>query len=221
MKIERRLLQVGNAEIKADVATGRFEGYASVFGGVDSYGDTIEKGAFLRTLNDRDRTVKMRWNHFGPVIGKWLKMEEDDYGLKVEGELTPGHSVAQDVRASLQHGAIDGLSIGFFARGYREDEDKARTLTDIELVEISVVEEPADNAARISDVKAAIVEAESIREIEALLRDAAGFSRRDAAATISRIKALSGVGHPAKNTLDDADRIAAMKSVIDRFALKL
>jgi hypothetical protein len=121
----------------------------------------------------------------------------------------------------LDHGAIDGLSIGFFARGYREDEDKTRTLTDIELVEISVVEEPADNAARISDIKSAIEEAESIREIEALLRDAAGFSRRDAAATISRIKALSGVGHPAKNEPEMTDKLSEMKGLIDRFAAKL
>jgi uncharacterized protein len=191
MKIERQLLNLKSARIKAD-EPGRFSGYASVFGGVDSYGDTIAPGAFANTLAERDRTVKMRWNHFGPVIGKWTRMEEDDYGLRVEGELTPGHSVADDVRASLMHGAIDGLSIGFYARGYTVDEgEKRRTLTEIELVEISVVEEPADNAARIADVKSAIESAETIKELEALLRDAGGFSRRDATLLVSRIKAMA------------------------------
>jgi uncharacterized protein len=70
MKIERQLLNLKSARIKAD-DPGRFSGYASVFGGVDSYGDTIAPGAFADTLAERDRTVKMRWNHFGPVIGKW------------------------------------------------------------------------------------------------------------------------------------------------------
>ena len=191
--MQTRLLKIDTAQIKAkDEDKGRFAGYASVFGGIDSYGDTIEPGAFAATLENRERSVKMRWNHYGPIIGKWVKMEEDDYGLKVEGELTPGHSVADDVRASLMHGAIDGLSIGFFPRGFREDERGRRTLTEIELVEISVVEEPADNMARVANIKSAIEQAESIKELESLLRDAAGFTRRDATLMVSRIKALAG-----------------------------
>ena len=39
-------------EIKADAA-GVIEGYGSVFGGVDAYGDTIEPGAFTESLGKR------------------------------------------------------------------------------------------------------------------------------------------------------------------------
>ena len=190
MTIERKLLQAENIELKFDADKGEFEGYASVFGGIDSYGDTIAPGAYKKTLKKRDRTVKMRWNHFGPVIGKWTEMREDEKGLFVRGQLTPGHSVAQDVLASLKHGAIDGLSIGFYPSKYKEDEEGKRTLQEIELVEISVVEEPADNAARITNVKADIEKAESLKQIEEILRNT-GFSAPAATLLVSRVKAMA------------------------------
>ena len=190
MKIEQKLLQAGSIELKFDAEQGTFEGYASVFGGLDSYGDTIEPGAYKKTLKKRDRAVKMRWNHFGPVIGKWTEIREDEHGLYVKGELTPGHSVAQDVHASLKHGAIDGLSIGFYPSKYKEDEEGKRTLQEIDLVEISVVEEPADLNARITNVKAAIEQAETLKEIEEVLKDS-GLSKAAATTLISRVKSLT------------------------------
>lgn len=166
----------------------KFSGYASVFGGVDSCGDTIIPGAYAKTLQGRARPIQMRWNHHGPVIGKWLDIKEDDVGLFVEGELTGGHSVAEDVYALMKHGAIDGMSIGYIPVNERKREDGVNELHEIELVEISPVESPADLGARISDVKSAAESAESLKEIEAILRDAGGFSRAGATALVSRIK---------------------------------
>ena len=37
-------------EVKADGETGEFEGYGSVFGVVDSYGEVVDKGAFTESL---------------------------------------------------------------------------------------------------------------------------------------------------------------------------
>lgn len=190
MKIEQKLLQTESIELKFDAETGSFEGYASVFDGIDSYGDTIVSGAYRKTLKKRERAVKMRWNHFGPVIGKWTEIREDEKGLYVKGELTPEHSVASDVLASLKHGAIDGLSIGFYPSKYKEDEEGKRTLQEIELVEISVVEEPADLNARITNVKAAIEQAQTLKEIEEVLKDS-GLSKAAATTLISRVKSLS------------------------------
>lgn len=167
-----------------------FSGYASVFGQVDSYGDTIDPNAYDLTLKDRVRPVRMRWNHYGPVIGKWLRMTTDKTGLFVEGELTPGHSKAIDTYASLKHGAVDGLSIGYIARSAEDRPNGTRLLKDIELVEISIVEEPADINATVSSIKSAIEQAKSIREIEATLRDSAGLSRLEACAVVSRIKSV-------------------------------
>jgi HK97 family phage prohead protease len=175
-----------------------FAGYASVFDGVDSYGDTIAQGAYTKTLEDRARPIRMRWNHFGPVIGKWLNISQDSKGLWAEGELTPGHSTAVDVYASMKHGAIDGMSIGYIPVKSSPIEDNRRLLQEIDLVEISVVEEPADLGARIGSIKSALDTCNSLKEIEGLLREAARLSKADATALVGRIKriALGDQGAP-------------------------
>lgn len=190
MEIERKLLTIDDAEFKFDAKTGVISGYASTFNGIDAYGDTIEPGAFAETLEKRDRPVRMRWNHFGPVIGKWTELRENQRGLFVKGELTPGHSVAEDVKASLSHGAIDGLSIGFYPKEYEIDEAKERrTIKKIDLVEVSVVEEPADLRARVTQIKSAVEAALTIRDIEAALRDA-GLSRSASQSLVAKMKTL-------------------------------
>jgi len=190
--MERKNLDLHAAELKFDDAGRKFSGYASVFNGVDSYGDTIMPGAYKGTLATRERPIQLRWNHFGPVIGKWTSISEDEKGLYVEGELTPGHSVAEDAYSLLKHGAVTGMSIGYrIPEGGFEKDGNKRLLKQIDLVEISIVESPADVAAQIGDVKSSIDGAESLKELEALLRDAAGFSRADATALVARIKSLS------------------------------
>jgi HK97 family phage prohead protease len=187
--MKRKNLNLAATGLKM-VGDGRkFSGYASVFGGVDSYGDTIMPGAYKSTIGERSRPIAMRWNHHGPVIGKWTKMEEDDTGLYVEGELTHGHSVAEDAYALLKHGAVTGLSIGYRAVKETENDTGGYNLAEIDLIEISVVESPADLAAQVSSVKADIKEADTLKDYERILRDA-GFTRADATALVSGIKSL-------------------------------
>lgn len=177
-----------------DSKPGYFSGYASMFNGVDSYGDTIMPGAYKRTLKKRDRPIRMRWNHFGPVIGKFLMIDEDEKGLFVEGELTPGHSVSQNVYASMKHGAVDGMSIGYRPVKIEDRGDGKRILKEIELIEISIVEEPADLGAKIGEVKHRndlINMIESLKDFETFLRDTGGYSRANATALVSRIKLIS------------------------------
>lgn len=189
--METKQLSLVQSEIKfAKGSELSFSGYASMFGGIDAYGDTIQSGAYKNTLVDRERPIRMRWNHYGQVIGKWTKIEEDEKGLYVEGELTPGHSKAADVYASLKHGAIDGMSIGYRVKASEELPGQRRLLKEIELVEISVVEEPADLNATVSQVKSALDSAHSLKEIESLLRDVGGFSRVDAKHLVSKINSL-------------------------------
>jgi HK97 family phage prohead protease len=191
--METKLISIDSLELKMDDARMAFAGYASVFGGIDSYGDTIDPKAYERTLRRKatDRPIRMRWNHFGPVIGKWTSLRVDEKGLYVEGELTPKHSVASDVYASLQHGAVDGMSIGYRPKKIEMLGEDRRLLKEIDLIEISVVEEPADLGAKVEDVKSLLDAAGSLKECEAILREAGGFSRADATALVGRIKALA------------------------------
>lgn len=213
----RKSLSLTDCDIKMDGDSGRFSGYASVFGGVDSYGDTIIKGAFETTLR-RDGKPKMFYGHdafSGIPIGKWLSAKEDDKGLLVEGELTPGVTLANDVRAALKHGTLDGLSIGGYLKAgdFEQSADGGRVIKKwSRLIEVSVVAFPADSAARVdlSSVKSAIADLETIQDFERLLRDAGGFSREAAKTLVSRAKDLFA--------LRDADDEAEAKQEAEQLA---
>lgn len=178
-------LNIGDIDLKFTEDGRKFSGYASVFGGVDSYGDTIMPGAYKATIGERARPIQMRWNHHGPVIGKWLKIEEDDKGLFVEGELTRGHSTAEDAYALLKHGAVSGMSIGYRPVKQVDNQTGGVDLHEIDLVEISVVESPADNSAHISDIKSA----EKLKDIESVLRSK-GFSHKEATEIVVTVKKI-------------------------------
>jgi HK97 family phage prohead protease len=175
----------------------KFSGYASVFEGLDSYGDTIKAGAYKNTLTDRERPVQLRWNHSGPVIGKFMELYEDEKGLFVSGELTNGHSVAEDTAALLRHGAISGLSIGYIVKNESQS-GVVRELNEIELIEISVVESPADNSAHISSVKSA----KTLKEVEQFLH-AKGLSQAESKTTISSVRDILGLKKSEDKALSD------------------
>lgn len=216
--MEFKRIGLSDVQVKFDGEGMKFSGYASKFNGIDSYGDTIMPGAYKVTLKDRERPVRMRWNHYGPVIGKWTTIKEDEKGLYVEGELTPGHRVAEDVYASMKHGAVDGMSIGYRVVAEKQREN-VRELHEIQLVEISVVEEPADLGAQVAGVKhlnALIEDLTSYKEAESLMRESAGFSRACAKSLVDRIKSLVLAEQEQKDAasddaLPDIDSIKSLK----------
>src|SRR5690606_33605887 len=74
-----------------------------------------ERGAFSRALRLRGAAgVRMLFQHDpAEPIGTWLELREDDQGLFVRGQLTPGVARSREVLELLRNGALDGLSIGF------------------------------------------------------------------------------------------------------------
>jgi HK97 family phage prohead protease len=169
--MEYKFTALDDVEVKADARTVR--GYASVFGNVDSYNDTIVKGAYSATIKANPRGIKMLWQHNPEkVIGRWHTLKEDDKGLVVEGDFTPGHSLADDAYASVKADHVDGISIGFSIPpgGSSERSDGVRVLKKINLSEASIVTFPADSHALITGVKAIDLQ---FRELRSLLQDAA------------------------------------------------
>lgn len=219
-----KTLSLTDVSLKMEGDAGTFTGYASVFGGVDSYGDTILKGAFVDTLKENG-SPKMFFNHRWDLpIGKWTSLVEDDVGLLVSGEFTPGLSLSADVRASMKHGTIDGLSIGGFLskNDYQETEAGGRIITKwTRLMEISPVAFPADGNARIDmasvkgeELADAIKDIETVRDFERFLRDAGGLSKGAAVSLVARAKAVfSGEGDPAK-----AAEVKALNEIEARIA---
>lgn len=206
----RKTLSLTEVDLKMEGDAGKFSGYASVFGGVDSYGDTIVKGAFEYTLRNNGKPkmfLEHSWAYAsGPAalpIGKFNVAKEDDHGLYVEGELTPGMSLSADVHAAMKHGTLDGLSIGgYVKKGDYDETESGRIIRRwTKLVEVSPVVFPADGAARIdlssvkseqfaADMEAEIAEIETLREFERFLRDAGGLTKGAAQALTARAKTL-------------------------------
>jgi HK97 family phage prohead protease len=200
-----------------------FEGYGSVWGRTDSYGDTVHKGAFAESL--KERTPIMLYSHNPTrVPGKWLSASEDDKGLRLVGELTPGHSEASDLAASLRHQSLTGLSIGGYTKESTPKHEKnpygGRDITKFDLYEVSPVAMPAENEARIDtqSVKMMLDECGSPADFEELLREA-GFSKTASTAFISRLsRILRGEPGEASETSKAASTLLATLRTLGRTA---
>lgn len=173
-----------------------FEGYGSVWDRVDTYGDTVIKGAFTESL--KARMPMMFFGHNpGRVPGKWITAKEDDKGLFLKGQLTPNHSEAADLEASLRHQSLTGLSIGGYTvkAEWIEEESKivGRKILSFDLYEVSPVSMPAENEARIDgqSIKSMLDECTTLAEMEDLLREVAGCSKSTATAFIARMRRIA------------------------------
>ncbi|THA68053.1 HK97 family phage prohead protease [Ensifer adhaerens] len=198
--------------------TGEIFGYASAFEGPpDSYGDIIAKGAFRRTLADHKRegtTPAMLWSHdMKAPIGRWQTIYEDDYGLHVRGQLNMETSRGRDAFEHLKSGDVGGFSIGFFPAvgGTQKLTGGTQLLTEIELVEVSVVAIPANRRARVQGVKTL----SSKTELIDLLREG-GLPK--AAAT--RIAAAGWAGLAGEDHQKAIDFAAEIRSAADQLKVK-
>lgn len=118
------------------------EGYASIFGREDMAGDVVRAGAFTRTLARNALPPMLLQHRSGAIAGRWVRIVEDGRGLYVRGLIE-----TDGARALASHG-LDGLSIGFRPWLWQRRAGGGRELTDVELVEVSLVAEPMQPAAR-------------------------------------------------------------------------
>jgi HK97 family phage prohead protease len=201
-----------------------FEGYGSVFGVEDSYGEIVAAGAFADSLKDlasKSRVVPVLWQHRSDQpIGTYLEITEDDHGLFVKGQLLIGDvGQAREAHALLKAGAVTGLSIGYWVRESSFDEKtNVRTLIKLDLVEVSLVTFPANDDARVEAVKFKLAHGQlpEVRELEKLLCEA-GFSR-------SQAKVVAGHGLPELLRREAGDAAAnagveALQSTLAGFTL--
>ena len=180
-------------KIKSVSESGEFEGYGSVFVVEDSYSDVVVKGAFqksLALLAEKGRLPSMLWQHkMSEPIGIYTEMKEDDHGLYVKGRLLiDGDDLAKRAHAHAKAGSLGGLSIGFILKDWEYDSQKGvYLLKEIDLWEVSLVTMPANDEARISEVKSMLEKGEtpSPSKIERALRDV-GFSRSQAKTFMSK-----------------------------------
>lgn len=211
-------------EVKGLSEDGTFEGYGSIFGNVDSYGEKVVPGAFVESLARHKRegtAVLMLWQHNpDEPIGVWEDLAEDAKGLWGKGRLLTEVQRAKEVHVLMKNKAVRGLSIG-----YREldadQEQGVRILKKLDLWEISPVSFPANRRARIEAVKSERMdefarrlrdgEPMPVKEFEDILREA-GVPKAMAVqiASVGYAKAIrsESEGEKAKQPSD-----AAMKAL--------
>jgi Escherichia/Staphylococcus phage prohead protease len=192
-------------KVKEVADTGRFSGYASVFGVLDMYREVVAPGAFAKSLGEikaSGRPLPALWQHMSSnPVGGYDALAEDANGLYVEGFLlTEAVLQAREAHALMKANVVSGLSIGYYVLGdsYNEKE-RVRTLTELDLVEVSIVTFPANGEARIDEVKSKLAHGRlpTIREFETLLREQ-GFSKSKAAIIATRgLKHLLDSGEPS------------------------
>lgn len=125
----------------------RLAGYAAVFDRPDRGGDVVRAGAFARSLGRGAGAVPLLWQH-DPArpIGRVEYLKEDRRGLRVIGRLV-------DARAArlVGAGAVRGLSFGYRVRA--ASGEGPRELTELELVEVSLVTLPMQPRAQVHMVE--------------------------------------------------------------------
>lgn len=198
-----------------DDSNGRIRGYASTFGGnPDAYGDVIAKGAFTRTLKEhlsQGSMPAMLWSH-DPArpIGRWLDMNEDELGLYALGELNLETSGGKDAYGHLKNGDVNGMSIGYAVGPNGSKKSGAtRLLTDIDLIEVSIVAFPANSRSRVSGVKSL----HSKTDLIEMLREG-GLSKTAAAR-------IAAGGWSAMSGEDRSEKASALAGIIRSATAKL
>ncbi len=123
----------------------KFAGYAAIFDAPDRGGDIVRKGAFARAAK---AGIPLLWQHDqNRRIGYVESLSEDDRGLRVIAQIDDAglDTDGEAVRAGA------GLSFGYRVRAARRGE--FRELTDLDLIEVSVVSHPMQPLARVLAVE--------------------------------------------------------------------
>jgi len=102
-------------EVRAveDGEPGSFEGYASVFGVVDSHGTVFDRGAFTKTIKERKGWLPIVWMHKpDEPIGRAI-VTEDERGLHVKGQLDLDVQRGAEINSGMKKGYITEMSHSF------------------------------------------------------------------------------------------------------------
>jgi HK97 family phage prohead protease len=161
-----------------------FEGMGSTFGNVDLGDDVVVKGAFSKSLKEREPVIL--WQHdMREPIGTPIELKETDKGLFVKARMPKEDTlVSGRIMPQMRAKSIKSMSIGFSVTEF-EIEKGIRHIKEAKLFEISLVTIPMNPKAEVTNFKSAStalvleqLEAMSKKELEEYLRGSGLFSRK-------------------------------------------
>jgi HK97 family phage prohead protease len=207
--------------VKTTDDKGSFEGLCAVFNDLHptsswslspEWKDRIVPGAFQRTLAEQAKAgimpAMLYMHERGNVVGAWRTLGEGGGGLQGQGVVAEGAKApnGETLYNLMKLGALNAMSIGFSVRKQTLDQEKKiRDILDVDLSEISIVDVPGIQRARMTDVKSL-----DPNYLERVLRDA-GLSRKEAKAVLAEgLRALRDV--EASESID-TEFIASLKGL--------
>lgn len=150
--MENKGISRENLSVKSEGSNLYLEGYAAVYGNVDSYKDIIQAGAFDSFLaTEEAKRVKFCYNHdIYQVIGVVEELKSDEKGLYFKVKLS-NTTLGKDVAVLIEDGALSEFSIGYKTEDSIYKDDGVRVLTKLFLYEFSVVSRAANPKAVLTD----------------------------------------------------------------------
>ena len=171
-------------KVRFDGEGGEITAYISSFGNSDKVGDVMDPQAFDKTVEAlQGKQLPMPFQHdMTKIAGSWTKFEINSRGVKATGQIFTETAQGSDSLALVRRGLVGSTSIGFRAKNFEPIQDKkgnliGRLFKEVDLVETSLVINPANDRAKIVSVKN---EDGSVnpKNLDKLLRDA-GLSRQE------------------------------------------
>lgn len=146
-------------DLKEVSEEGTFSGMLSIYNEIDLGGDSVQPGAFDKSLAESNYEIPCQWQHRDPI--GMLKVTPVEKGLWVDGQLalatlpngTPMVPEAYKALALMRAKVVKGLSIGYKALK-APFEEGVRKLKEVRLLEGSIVTFPMLPIAQVVSVKA-------------------------------------------------------------------
>lgn len=174
--MERRFIQFDQLEVREGEQSNRLVGYAAVFNveaDLGRFREVIVPGAFARSIRG-ERAIRALFEHdpaklLGTTANGTLRLAEDDKGLRVEIDVNSDTTHGRDALALVRRGDIRGMSFGFMVprngqQFSRTEAGTLRTLSEIDLREVTVTSIPAYDQTSIS----LRIAPEAIKAVEAM-----------------------------------------------------
>ena len=216
-----RVLEV-KQEDRNGIPIGIIKGHAATFD-IDRGNDRFVKGAFIESIQElrqNNRPVRMLFQHRGDLLIGGFPIEsvrEDEKGLAVVGEINLEVQEGREAFALAKQGILTDFSIGF---SVVEDamEDGIRVIKKAIIWEFSLVSEPMNPKAVVTEVKTLTVDevkALHVKELEKVLRESGNLSKQAAKYLVSKMKETPeepSAEQKAKDAEDAAQEIAAQEA---------
>lgn len=210
MTMKLKHLVVPVTGFKMDDETGVFTCYGNVKNVIDHVKDRAVDGCYRKSIQrhaEKGTTPKMLWAHnpYNKPVGKWLKMEEDEKGLKLTGKLSKT-TEGKDIEILAKDGALDSFSIGYITHDEKwNDEKGCNDLIEIDIKEVSWVNFACNEESTLQSIKSHLLDGElpTKRELQTLLREV-GLSK-------SQAEKITDKYDPEEKTLNIKESVAKLE----------